>query len=91
MGDPTAAAGARARGAGGVHSACGGSHSCGVRAGGGLKPEVNVTIGGDRPPKLRGDVVSFEDVREFLVAYSECEQQIHITSQDGGSQGGESW
>ena len=43
-----------------------------------------MAIGGDRPPRLGGDVVTFEDVREFLVAYSEYEQQTHITNQDGG-------
>ena len=42
-----------------------------------------MTIGGDRPPRSGGDVVTFEDIREFLVAYSECEQQMHITNQDG--------
>ena len=41
-------------------------------------------IGGDRPPRLGGDVVAFEDMRGFLVAYSEYEQQMHITNQDGG-------
>ena len=41
-----------------------------------------MTIGGDRPPRL-GDV-TFEDIREFLVAYSGYEQQMHITNQDGG-------
>ena len=43
-----------------------------------------MTIGGDRPPRLGGDVVTFEDIREFLVAYLEYEQQMHITNQDGG-------
>ena len=43
-----------------------------------------MTIRRDRPPRLGGDVVAFEDVREFLVAYSEYEQQMHITNQDGG-------
>ena len=43
-----------------------------------------MTIGGNRPPRLDGDVVTFEHMREFLVAYSECEQQMHITNQDGG-------
>ena len=56
----------------------------GGRAGGRLKPVIKVTIGGDRPPRLDGDVVTFEDMREFLVAYSEYEQQMHITNQDGG-------
>ena len=45
--------------------------------------EIKVTIGEDRPPRLR-DVVNFEDMRESLVAYSEYEQQMHITNQDGG-------
>ena len=68
--DPTAARGARAQGAGGVHSASWGNPRGGGRAGGGLKPEVKVTMGGDRPPRLGGDVVTFEDMREFLVVYS---------------------
>ena len=41
------------------------------RAGALLKLESKVTIGGDRPPRLGGDVVTFEDMCEFLVAYSE--------------------
>ena len=76
MGDPTVAGGARAQGAGGVHSACWGSHRGGGRGGGGLKPEVKVTIRRNRPPRLGGDVVAFEAMREFLVAYLEYEQQI---------------
>ena len=43
-----------------------------------------MTIGGDRSPRLGSDVVTFEDLREFLVAYSEYKQQTHITNQDGG-------
>ena len=42
------------------------------------------TIGGDRPPRWGGDVVTFEDMREFLVAYSTYEPQMHIINQDGG-------
>ena len=34
-------------------------------------------------PRLGGDVVTFEDTRKFLVAYSEYEQQMPITNQDG--------
>ena len=60
MGDSTAAGGARAQGAGRVHPASWGSQRGGGRAGGWLKPDVTVTI---------GDVVIFEDMREFLVAY----------------------
>ena len=33
--------------------------------------DVKLTIGGDRPPRLGGYVVTFEDMREFLVAYLE--------------------
>ena len=80
--DPTAARGARAQGADGVHSASWGNPRGGGRAGGRLKPEIKVTIGGDRPPRLGGDVNTFEDMREFLVAYSEYEQQMRITNQD---------
>ena len=84
MEDPTAARGARAQGADGVRSASWGNPRGGGRAGGRLKPEIMVTIGGDRPPRLGDDVVTFEDMREFLVSYSEYEQQMHITNQDGG-------
>ena len=44
-----------------------------------------MTIGGDRPSRL-GDVLTLEDTREFTVAYSEYEQQMHITNQDRGDQ-----
>ena len=80
MENPTAARGARAQGADGVHSASWGNPRSGGRAGGRLKPDIKVTIGGDRPPRLGGDVVTFEDMREFLVDYSEYEQQMHITN-----------
>ena len=40
--------------------------------------------GGDRPPRLGDDVVTLEDMREFLVACSEYEKQMRITNQDGG-------
>ena len=73
MEDRTTARGARAQGAGGVRSASWGSSKSGGRAGGGLKPEVKVTTGGDRPIRL-GDVIFFEDMRSSLVAYSEYEQ-----------------
>ena len=75
MEDPTAAIGARAHGAGEVHSARWGTRGGGL-AGGRLKPEIKVTIGGDRPLRLGGDVVAFEDMREILVACSEYGQQI---------------
>ena len=42
-----------------------------------------MTIGGDRPPRLGRDVVTFEDKREFLVAYLEYEQQMHVANEDG--------
>ena len=56
--------------------------------------DVKVTIGGDRPPRLGGDVVTFEDMRQFLVAYLEYEQQMHVANEDGGDRvlaGSESW
>ena len=81
---PTAARGARAQGDDGVHSASWGNPRGEGRACGRRKPEIQVTIGGDRPPKLDGDVVTFEDMCEFLVAYPEYEQQMHISNQDGG-------
>ena len=82
--DPTAARGAQAQGAVGVHSARRGNPRGGGRAGGGLKPEVKVTIGGDSPRRLDGHVATFEDMLGCLIAYSEYEQQIHITNQHGG-------
>ena len=83
MEDPTAARGGRAQGADGGHSASWDNPRGRGRAGGRLKSEIKVTIGGNRPPRLGGHVVSFGDVREFFVAYSEYEQQMHITNQDG--------
>ena len=68
--DRTASRGARAQGAGGVHSAGWGNLRGEGRTGGRLNPEVKVTLGGERPPRLGGDV-TFEDMREFPVAYSE--------------------
>ena len=86
MADLSAARGARAQGVDRVHSANWGNPRGGGRAGGRLKPEIKVTIGGDRPLSLGGDVVIFEDMRGFLVAYSEYEHHTHITNQDGGDQ-----
>ena len=83
MEDPTAR-GARAQGADRVHSASWGHPRGGGRAGGRLKPEIKVTIGGDSPPWLGGGDVTFEHMCEFVVAYLESEQQMHITNHDGG-------
>ena len=85
MGIPTAAGGARTQGAGGIHSASWGNPRGGGRAGGRLKPKIKVMIAGDKPHRLGGDGATSEDMREFLVAYSEYEQQRHTTNQDGGS------
>ena len=82
--DSTAARGTRTQGADGVHPASWGNPRSGGRAGGRLKPQIKVTIGGDTTPRLGGDVVTCEDMRKFLVAYSEYEQQMHITNQDEG-------
>ena len=84
MGDFTAAGAGRAQGAGGVHPASWESQRGGGRACGRLKPDVKVTIAGDRSPTLGGDVVTFEDMREFFVAYLEYEQQMHVANEDGG-------
>ena len=54
------------------------------RAGGRPKPNAKVTIGGDGPPRLGGDVVTFEDMRQFLVAFMEYEEQVHVANEDGG-------
>ena len=51
-----------------------------VKPGGRLKPDVKVTIGEDRPPRLGGGVVTFEDMREFIVACLEYEQQVHVAN-----------
>ena len=42
-----------------------------------------MTIGGDRPPRFGGDVVA-EDRRDFLVAYLEYEQHMHVAHETGG-------
>ena len=60
MGGSIAEGGGLAQGAGGVQTGGGG-------ASGRLKPDVKVTIAGDRPPRLGGDVVTFEDMREFIL------------------------
>ena len=78
MEDRIAARGARAQGTDGVYSTSWGSPRGGGRPSGPLKPEIKVTIVGDRPPRLGGDAVTSEGMREFLVAYSEYEQQMHI-------------
>ena len=54
------------QGSGGVYSASWGNG--GGRAGHVLKSGVKVMIEGDKPSKLGGDAVTFEDMREFLVA-----------------------
>ena len=83
--DRAAARGTRAQGAGGVHSASWGKpRGGGGRGGGGLKAGVKVRMGRAKPPRLVGDVVAFEDMREFLVAYSEYENKMRITKQCGG-------
>ena len=69
MGDSNAAGGGRAQGAGGVHPVSWGSQRGGGPAGRRLKPDVKVTVGEDRPPRLGGDVLTFEYTREFLVAF----------------------
>ena len=58
MEDRTAAKGARAQGAGGVHSTNWGNPRGRGRAGSRPKPEIKVMIGGNRPPGLGGAVVT---------------------------------
>ena len=82
MEDPTAARGARTQGAGGVHSASSGNPRGKGRGRGRLKPRIKVTIEGNRLPRLGGDVVTFEDMREILVAYSDYEQHVRIPNSD---------
>ena len=84
MGGSTSTEGGRAQGSGGVHPARWGSQRGGGRAGGRLKPDVKVTIAEDRPLRLGGDVVTFDDMHKILVAYLEYEQQMHIANEDGG-------
>ena len=45
-----------------------------------MKPDDKVAIGGDRPPRLGGDVVTFEDMREYFAAYLEYEQHMHVAT-----------
>ena len=33
---------------------------------------------------MGGDVVTFEDMRQFLVAFMEYEEQVHVANEDGG-------
>ena len=64
------------------------------RTGGRLRLEAKVAIGGDRPPRLGSVVVTLEYMREFLVAYSEYEWQMHIHNnmeETGCSRGAVSW
>ena len=42
-----------------------------------------MTIGGDRPLRLGGDVGTFEDMCELLAPYLEDERQMHA-NEDGG-------
>ena len=58
--DPTAARGAQAQGADGTHFASWGNPRGGGRAGGGLKPKIKGTIGGDRPPRLGGELLALK-------------------------------
>ena len=95
--DPTAARGTRAKGAGGIHSASWGNPRGGGRAGGRLKPESKVAIGGDRPRRFGGDVVTFENTRvwaNFLLPTrsksSRCTSQTKM-EETGCSRGGERW
>ena len=83
MEDLTAARVPRAQGAGTSIPQLGHPRGGGP-AGGVLKPESKVTMGGDRPPRLGVGVFTFGDMREIIVAYSEYKQQMHITNQDGG-------
>ena len=83
IGDSTAAGGGRAQGGGGIHPASWGSHRGGGRAGSRLSPDVKVTIAGDRPPRLGGDVATLEDMRLFIVTYLVYEQQMHVANEDG--------
>ena len=83
MVDSTAAGGGRAQRAGGVHLASWRSQRGGGRAGGRLKHDVKVTIAGDRPPRLGGDVVTFEDMRQVFVSCLEYEQRVYVANEDG--------
>ena len=54
-----------------------------------------MTVGVDRPSRFGGDAVTFEDMREFLVACSGYKHQMHIPQtnieETGCSGGGENW
>ena len=84
MGAPTVSGRARAQDAGGIYSACWGNLRGGGPTSTRLKPNVKVTIAGDRLPRLGGDVATFEATRKFLVAYSEYEHEKLIKNQNGG-------
>ena len=43
-----------------------------------------MTVGGDRLPRLGGDGVTLEDMRQFLVSILEYQQQMHVANEDGG-------
>ena len=60
-----------------------GKSRCGGRPGGRLKPDVKVTIEGGRSPRLGGDVVTSEDMSDFVVAYLEYEEHMHVVNEDG--------
>ena len=74
MRDPTATGGPRPPATGGIHSAYWGSQLSGVPVGVCLKQDVNMMIMEDRPPRLGGGMVTFEDMRHIVVAYSEYHQ-----------------
>ena len=57
-----------------------GKSRCGGRPGGRLKPDVKVTIEGGRSPRLGGDVVTFNNIGEFLAAFSEYEHWMHVAN-----------
>ena len=49
-----------------------------------MKPDVKVAIGGDRPPRLGGDVVTSKMCADFLLLARSMKQQMRVANQDGG-------
>ena len=90
MGDFITAGGARAQGAGGVHPAIWGSQRRGGRACDRLKPDVKVTIAGDRPRRLGGDVLPSNICANFfLLNWSMTSTSISPTTmKETGCSGG---
>lgn len=86
------AGGARALGVGSDHTASLGRTRGQDWAGGRPTPEVKVASEGGRPPRLGGDMATFEEMGMFFVDYSEieCSRKVRagrFSHPDDGSRG----